>query len=157
MRKDITVRRADPRDLDTIVRFNLAMALETENLALDPQVLRAGVTAALTDDRKGCYYLARIDAHVIGQLMITYEWSDWRSAWFWWIQSVYVTPEFRKQGAFRTLFSHVRDLAGQTPDVCGLRLYVHRENHKAQTVYAALGMRKTEYDALFELTFPRRT
>ena len=149
---DITVRRAVDSDLETIVGFNASMAEKTEGKTLDLERLRAGVAAVLADDRLGFYLVAEIRDHVAGQLMITTEWSDWRNAYFWWIQSVYVAPEFRRQGVYRALDGHVRTEAGKRSNVCGLRLYVDRDNRVAQAVYAGLDMQHSDYD-MYEIDF----
>ena len=84
--------------------------------------------------------MAEIDGRVVGQLMITYEWSDWRNGVFWWIQSVYVLPEARRLGVFSELYAHLERLAKATPGVCGLRLYVEHANERAQATYRRCGM-----------------
>jgi GNAT superfamily N-acetyltransferase len=141
-----TIRQGRPDDAAAIVEFNRRLAMETEGKALDPTALTAGVTAALADPtRKGPYYLAVDGATILGQLQITFEWSDWRNGWFWWIQSVYVVAEARKKGVFRSLYEHVVELARREPDVVGLRLYVERDNHTAQKTYETLGMTPTAY------------
>src|SRR3970040_1797624 len=124
----ITIRPAAPADGPLIAKFNALMALETEHRTLDQKVLRLGVEAVLGDRSKGIYYVAEIGGTVIGQLMITYEWSDWRNGTFWWIQSVYVRSDSRRNGVFSLLHRHVESIARATPDVCGLRLYVERDN-----------------------------
>ncbi len=141
-----TIRQGRPADAPTIVEFNRRLALETEDKALDPAVLTAGVTAALADPtRKGPYYLAVDGETILGQLQITFEWSDWRNGWFWWFQSVYVVAEARKKGVFRSLYEHIVELARREADVVGLRLYVERDNHHAQKTYQRLGMEQTAY------------
>ena len=135
-----TVRPARPSDADTIVDFNTRLAQETEHLTLDPALLALGVNALLMDATRGRYWVAETDGRVIGQISVTYEWSDWRNGWFWWIQSVYVLAEYRRLGVFRQLFGHIHQLAMGETDVVGLRLYVENENHAAQAVYADLGM-----------------
>lgn len=141
----INVRDARPTDRDTIVAYNTALALESEGVALDEKALRAGVAALLRDPRKGRYFIAEaIGAGVAGQLLITFEWSDWRNAWIWWIQSVYVAPQFRRQGVYGALHEHVRACA-DTDGVAGLRLYVERENRQAHATYEALGMQRSAY------------
>jgi ribosomal protein S18 acetylase RimI-like enzyme len=141
-----TIRQGRPADAPTIVEFNRRLALETEGKALDTAALTAGVTAALTDPtRKGPYYLAVDGEAILGQLQITFEWSDWRNGWFWWIQSVYVVAEARETGIFRSLYEHVVELARREPDVVGLRLYVERDNLQAQKTYQRLGMEQTAY------------
>ena len=149
---EITVRRAIGSDLETIAGFNAAMAQETEGITLDLERLKLGVAAVLGDDNLGFYLLAETRGQVVGQLMITTEWSDWRNAYFWWIQSVYVASGFRRQGVYRALDNHVRAEAGKLPDVCGLRLYVDRDNHIAQAVYAGLNMQHSNYD-MYEIDF----
>ena len=140
-----TIRRATLDDVDTLVRFNAAMAEETEDKPLNTDTLRRGVRAALRDDSKGRYWVAEQDGAVEAALMCTTEWSDWRCGMFWWIQSVYVRPKARRQGAFTALYQHVHASAEKNPDVCGLRLYVETSNQIAQQTYEDLGMHPTTY------------
>jgi GNAT superfamily N-acetyltransferase len=147
---DITVRQAALADRVVIADYNVRLAEESEGLRLDPVCVQTGVDALLKDPAKGVYYIAEVNGEAVGQTMITYEWSDWRNGNLWWIQSVYVKPEFRGQGVFRRLFKHVRTLAGQQKDVPALRLYVHSENTKAHRTYEKLGMSRTKYQ-VFEL------
>jgi len=137
---NVKIRAAAPADLDFIARGNIAMALETEHKALDDATVRRGVQAAFDDASRGRYFVAEIDGQVVGQLMITHEWSDWRNADFWWIQSVYVAPEARRRGVFRALYAHVEQLARGTPGVCGLRLYVENDNVRAWRTYLGCGL-----------------
>ena len=146
----IAVGRATTEDVAAITQFNIAMAAETEDLALDPQTVRAGVAAVVSDDRRGFYLVARSDGKAVGSLMITYEWSDWRNGNLWWIQSVYVVPSARKQGIFRLLYDNVMSLAQQSGDAAGVRLYVEKDNRSAQEVYRKLGMSETAY-RVFEI------
>jgi len=139
------IRKARPTDATTIARFNRNLAWETERIRLKPQVISRGVRALLKDAGKGIYFVAEQDGEVIGQLLVTYEWSDWRNGKFWWIQSVYVAQKFRRAGVFSTLFNHVNDVAQARKDVCGLRLYVERNNQRAQQAYQRLGMKHTHY------------
>ena len=139
------IRRARPGDAKAIVEFNAAMALETEGKRLFPEVIGAGVRSLLRRPKAGFYLLAETRARIVGVLMITTEWSDWRNGAFWWIQSVYVRPAFRRQGVYRCLYRHVQALANKDRRVCGFRLYVERENRRAQATYRALGMEKTRY------------
>jgi GNAT superfamily N-acetyltransferase len=145
----VNVRRAERGDLGVLVRFARAMARETEDKALDPATVRAGIRAALDEPARGTYFVAESvaegDEEAAGALMVTREWSDWRNANFWWIQSVYVPPAWRRQGVYRRLYEHVRRRAQSEDDVCGLRLYVERENAAARAAYEALGMRETHY------------
>jgi GNAT superfamily N-acetyltransferase len=141
----IHVRAARADDRDTLVRFNAAMALETEHKVLDPAVLRAGVAAVLAESKRGFYLVAECEGTVSGCLMITFEWSDWRNGDWWWLQSVYIVPEYRRCGVFRALFAHVERMAGARADVVGVRLYVERDNTHAQRTYAALGIDDAGY------------
>lgn len=164
---DISARRAKPADTERIAAFQQAMALETEGKTLDPETLRQGIAAVFQDPRKGFYIVAAAsvdagggadDAHaqaveaqqVVGSLLITYEWSDWRNATFWWIQSVYVHPDWRRRGVYRSMYAYVLDAVNARKDICGIRLYVERANAVAQQTYANLGMRKSHYD-LYEI------
>jgi GNAT superfamily N-acetyltransferase len=145
---NIRIRDARPSDTAVIARFNVKMAMETENRALDPGLIDPGVAAVLADATKGRYWVAELDGEVIGQLMVTYEWSDWRNGAFWWIQSVYVRSDSRRKGVFSLLHRHVESIARATPDVCGLRLYVERDNRRAQKTYLALGMSAPGYQVM---------
>ena len=144
-RPGIHVRQAAPGDLETLMEFNAAMAWETEGKALDPARLRAGVAAGLEPDGRGFYLVAEVSGRVVGQLLVTTEWSDWRNGDFWWIQSVYVAPDHRRLGVYRTLHRHVQAEARRRDNVCGLRLYVARDNHVARQVYDSLGMQDAGY------------
>jgi len=136
----VHTRDAEARDLDFLASGNTAMALETEHKLLDPATVRSGVQAAFHEPSRGRYFVAELDGKVVGQLMVTYEWSDWRNGVFWWIQSVYVEPAARRHGVFRALYDHVERLAMTTPAVCGLRLYVENDNLRAQRTYLGCGM-----------------
>lgn len=140
----ITVRKATTADLEALVLGNLIMASETEGLTLDADVLRAGVQAVLDERVPGSYWVAESEGRVVGQLMITYEWSDWRNGMVWWIQSVHVDAAARQQGIFRQLYAFARAQA-QAAGARGLRLYVDTTNVRAQRVYAALGMNGDHY------------
>ena len=147
---DIRIRKAVLADAPVIADFNLQLARESEGLTLEAARVEAGVAAMLKDPAKGIYYVAEAGGKVAGQLMITYEWSDWRNGNIWWIQSVYVKPEFRRAGVFRALFNHLQELTRARTDVCSLRLYVHAENTRAAQSYERLGMTRTQYE-VFEL------
>ena len=146
-----SIRQGVTRDAPVIAAFNAALALETESLQLEPARLLAGVRAVLDDPAKGFYLVAEENGEVIGQLMITYEWSDWRNGNFWWIQSVYVLPQARRQGVFRALHTAIAERA-RAAGAIGLRLYVDLDNASAQATYAALGMQRCHY-ALYESEF----
>src|SRR5438876_266478 len=145
----LTIRSANSTDAGTIVEFNRLLAEESEGKILDSAILSAGVAAALADPQtKGPYFLAVDGDTVLGQLQITFEWSDWRNGWAWWIQSVYVRPEARRRGVFRALFQHVHQAAVRDPEVIGLRLYVENGNRAAQETYARMGMAPAGYFVL---------
>ena len=140
----VSIRCARQSDVSLIAAFNVAMALETEGEHLAPATVHAGVKAALESASLGRYFVAETAEEVTACLMITYEWSDWRNGLMWWIQSVYVTPAYRQQGIFKRMYEHVRKTASDA-NAAGLRLYVERENHRAQNTYKALGMTETHY------------
>jgi len=138
-------RHAHPDDLQRIVDFQLAMAWETEDLRLDSSICAAGVRAVFKNPALGQYYIAEKDSQAVGAALTTYEWSDWRNGVVWWIQSVYVLPEFRRQGIYSGIYAFIRGLAEPDPDVRGIRLYVDRRNTTAQEVYTRLGMNGEHY------------
>ena len=141
----MNIRLAEKTDAAALVEFNQAMALETEGKALDGHILQSGVESVFDDQKKGFYVVAEEDARIVGGLMITFEWSDWRDGWFWWIQSVYILPEYRGRGIYRLLYDFVKQAAREKRDVRGFRLYVEKENVAAQKVYEKLGMEATHY------------
>lgn len=149
---DLVIRPATLGDADVIVRFNAAMALETESLELDMHRLIKGVRAVLSDPAKGFYLVAETAGRIAGQTMVTFEWSDWRNANFWWIQSVYIDPAFRAQGVFKRLYAEIERRAWLPGVSCGLRLYVEGANESAQRTYERLGMRRTGY-RFYEVDF----
>ena len=140
----LTVRPATPADLETLVAGNADMAAETEQLQLDLLTLRLGVGAVLDGRVAGRYWVAEHDGRVVGQLLITYEWSDWRNRQVWWIQSVHVARDARRLGVFRALYARIRQEA-QAAGAGGLRLYVDESNTRAQAVYGSLGMNGGHY------------
>lgn len=141
------IRAASLADSEIIAGFNSLMAEETEGRPLDPDVIGPGVSRLLVDANKGRYWLAEADGEVIGQIMVTYEWSDWRNGMLWWIQSVYVHPGHRRKGVFSALYRHVESLAREN-DARGLRLYVEQNNKRAQETYEALGMLSPNYQVM---------
>ena len=128
------------------------MAKETENKILNKKIVTKGVSEVLTDTTLGYYVIAKNKNTILGSLMITYEWSDWRSGMFWWIQSVYVEKEYRKQGVYKKMYSYIKDKALKDNSCTGIRLYVEQENKIAQSVYTKLEMKETHYK-LFEIDF----
>ena len=141
---DVKVIGGDKLNAEEIARFQVDMALESENLALDYDRVKRGVTAVLDDANKGRYIVAKINDRMVGCLMLTQEWSDWNCGWYWWIQSVYVVPELRAQGIYKTMYNKVLELA-QTENVAQIRLYVDKTNFTAQQVYHRLGMNECHY------------
>jgi ribosomal protein S18 acetylase RimI-like enzyme len=156
---ELCIRHALESDAQFIAEYNRAMALETENKILDPETVIQGVKRIFQTPQYGFYLVAErpVDSggnSVVGCLLITYEWSDWRNGLFWWIMSVYVAPGARRRGVYRSLYRHARQLAGEDQNICGIRLYVDRENTRAQKTYASLGMFKTDYH-LYETDFSK--
>ena len=148
--RTIHVRSATLDDASIIADFNIRMAMETELLALDPSVIFPGVRALFDDPSRGQYFVAEVRNQVVGCLMITHEWSDWRNGDIWWIQSVYVHPDFRRQGVFSALYRHSANMARSAKAV-GLRLYMEQENSTAQATYQKLGMHVTHYQMLQQM------
>lgn len=132
-------------DIDVIADFQVKMAFETENLKLDPATVNLGVSAVMDDPSKGKYWLAEVDGEVVGCLLTVPEWSDWRNGTVLWIHSVYVKPDFRQHGVFKSLYTHLKQMVVESPDLRGLRLYVDKTNLKAQKVYEVLGMSCEHY------------
>lgn len=157
--EDIVIRPAHQGDVDTIVAFSAAMALETESRRLNLDTLRKGTLAFIESPGYGFYIIAELPGDKsdkpVGQLMITYEWSDWRNGVFWWIQSVYVVPHRRGRGVFRSMHEHILVKAKADPRVCGIRLYVEQENRGAQSVYQRVGLTPSLY-TVFEQDFVLR-
>lgn len=145
------VRKAIKTEAEILVQFNIAMALETEQKHLEEDKIRIGVKSLFDKPEYGFYLAAEMDGQIVGSLMITKEWSDWRNGLFWWIQSVYVLPEYRRTGVYRSMYRKIHDMAKNRPDVCGFRLYVEKENKPAQKTYSNLGMSETDYKMYEEL------
>ena len=139
-------------DINSLVDFNIKMAKETENKILNKKIVTKGVSEVLTDITLGYYVIAKNKNTILGSLMITYEWSDWRNGMFWWIQSVYVEKEYRQQGVYKKMYSYIKDKALKDNSCTGIRLYVEQENKIAQSVYTKLEMKETHYK-LFEIDF----
>ena len=139
------IRSAQTKDIETIAGFQLAMAKETENLELNPDVVIKGVKSVIDDPSKGFYILTENKSEVVASLMITLEWSDWRAQTIWWIQSLYVKPENRRQGIYKNMYAHLKILMKNDESIGGIRLYVDKTNITAQKVYEALGMDGEHY------------
>ena len=152
MSDEITIRFANPEDVSVLVSFNQAMARETEDKELAVDIVSAGVQGLLDKPTLGFYVVAESGNAVVGSLMVTMEWSDWRNGLFWWIQSVYIRPDHRRKGIYRRLYAFVKDRAHKDSGVCGFRLYVEKDNEVAQRTYAALGMEETHYKIYEELS-----
>lgn len=138
------IRKADIDDTEIIAEYNCKMARETEDIELERETVYQGVKNAISDN-KSRYYLYEREGLVVGQMMITREWSDWRNGFFWWIQSVYVHVNYRNRGIFKSLYQHIEKLAAANDEVCGLRLYVEKDNDIARQIYNKLGMNETDY------------
>ena len=151
----MSIRRGNIEDLETIVRFNYNLAKETEDKELDLNILKKGIESVLIDESKGKYYVYTIDNKVVGQLMHTYEWSDWRNGTFLWIQSVYIDKEYRKKGIFKALYNYVRKVSENDEGIVGIRLYVEKENVAAKSTYKSLEMCECEYH-MYEYEIERK-
>lgn len=152
MIENVDIRTAREQDSDAIVEFNRELALETEDLELNLDIVSAGVHRLMQNPKYGFYLVAEYEDILIGSLMITYEWSDWRDGLFWWIQSLYVVPEYRRRGVFTKLFRAVSEKARKPGDVAGIRLYVEEENSIAQKAYTELKMTRRNYQ-MYEHVF----
>ena len=144
-----SVRAGTRPDVPLLARWMDAMAWETEHKRLDPAAIVPGVEAVFDEPARGRYFVAECagaqgQPAVAGMLMLTREWSDWRCGDWWWIQSVFVRPEFRRHGVFRALHAEVEQRA-RAADAVGIRLYVEWENQRAQQTYEALGMQREHY------------
>ena len=141
----IKIRKAKIEDLETIVKFNYNLAKETEDKELDLEILTKGVESMLSDKSKGQYYVYTINDKVVGQIMHTYEWSDWRNGMLLWVQSVYVDSEYRRKGIYKELYNYLKNLCDEDDGIAGIRLYVEKENFNAKATYKSLGMQECNY------------
>ena len=139
------IRKAKSSDIYQIVDFQLKMALESEQIELNKTTVEKGVTAVVFDSGKGQYYVAEVSGNVVGSLLTTYEWSDWRNGTILWIQSVYILPEFRRKGVYRNLYSHIKEVVEQDTKLKGIRLYADKSNITAHKTYEKLGMSPDHY------------
>jgi GNAT superfamily N-acetyltransferase len=151
----LTIRPAGPADVAVIAEFNARLAEESERTQLDAALLASGVAAVLADPQKGWYRLACDEGCVVGQAAVTFEWSDWRNGWWWWLQSVYVRPEARGRGVFRAVYADICEAAQRAGDVIGIRLYVERNNQVGQSAYRQIGMTRTNYEVHEQLLGPK--
>ncbi len=142
----MNIRKANLSDLDSIVKFNMNLAEETESKILDVDIVKQGVIKVLKGEVQGKYFVCEIDEIIVGQMMILYEWSDWRNGEFIWIQSVYVDKNYRNLGVFKKLFNHIKEYCDNGKNFVGLRLYVEKNNNRAKSVYSSLGMYENDYD-----------
>ena len=138
----------EPKDIATLAENNISMAMETEDKILDKNTISKGVSSIINDRTKGIYWVMEIGGNLVGQLMITYEWSDWRNGTMWWIQSVYVPKMYRRQGIYSSLYENLVNLANSDPDCCGIRLYVEKNNTRAAETYSKLGMVNAGYEIM---------
>lgn len=139
------IRKATLDDVSIIAKYNYNLAFETEDKKLNMSILTSGVKRLIEDESKGVYHVCEIDGKVVGQIMYTYEWSDWRNGTFLWVQSVYVNKENRGMGIFKALYTYIKDMCDKDENICGIRLYVERENYVAQNTYSNLGMNECNY------------
>jgi ribosomal protein S18 acetylase RimI-like enzyme len=139
------IRKGELRDINSIVEFQMRMAMETENLKLDENVLRKGVKAVFENPERGHYYIAESETNVMGSMLTTYEWSDWRNGTIVWLQSVYILPEYRGQKLFSKMYDFVKHIFEKDASIQGIRLYVDKTNLHAQKVYKSIGMTNEHY------------
>ena len=147
---DIIITKGQIEDIESIAQFQVDMAMESEGTQLDKDTVTKGVSAAMADENKGLYYIARVDGKAVGSLMLTREWSDWNNGWYWWIQSVYVAPDYRRQGVYKSMYQAVCTDAKQQ-NIAQVRLYVDKTNTRGQEVYSSLGMQESHY-LIYETT-----
>ena len=147
---DIIITKGQIEDIENIAQFQVDMAMESEGTQLDKDIVTKGVSAAMADENKGLYYIARVDGKAVGSLMLTREWSDWNNGWYWWIQSVYVAPDYRRQGVYKSMYQAVCTHAKQQ-NIAQVRLYVDKTNTRGQEVYSSLGMQESHY-LIYETT-----
>lgn len=155
MDEHVVIRKAELKDIERIANFNIKMARETEGKELDKNTVMKGVGAVINDPNRGFYLIAEKDdlkKRMVGQLLITFEWSDWRNKFFWWIQSVYVDKTYRNKKIFSRLFDRIVEIAKQRKVVFGFRLYVEKHNESAKRVYESLGLTRTSYE-IYETEF----
>ena len=145
MSDELLIRIAEDTDIETLAKFNVALAWETEGKKLEPAVVTKGLQRLFKNPQYGFYTVAEVSGQIVGCTLITYEWSDWRCGLFWWVQSVYVESAFRRQGVFRRIYEFLKEKASHEPNVCGFRLYVEHSNLAGQGTYAAVGMKETSY------------
>lgn len=141
---EVIITKGQTEDIEVISQFQVDMAMESEGAQLDIETVTKGVAAAMKDENKGCYYVARVDGKAVGSLMLTREWSDWNNGWYWWIQSVYVAPDYRRHGIYKAMY-HTVCADAKHQNVVQVRLYVDKTNTRGQKVYAALGMQESHY------------
>jgi len=141
----LKIREATINDSEAIINFQIAMALETEHLKLDVSTVKKGVRNVFSDFAKGKYFVGEVDGHVVASLMITYEWSDWRNGYVWWIQSVYIEPKFRGLKIFKKMYMYLKEVVKNDDTLIGIRLYVDKTNINAQKVYKKIGMNSEHY------------
>ena len=139
------IRKAEENDFEIIAEYNYNLAYETEDKKLDKDILIKGVKRILSDETKGIYHVCEVDGKVVGQIMYTYEWSDWRNGTFIWVQSVYVHKDYRGKGIFKALYNKVKEICDSSNEYVGVRLYVERENYNAQKTYQKIGMSECNY------------
>lgn len=149
---EVIITKGQIEDIEAIAQFQVDMAMESEGALLNKDTVTKGVSAAMNDENKGSYYVARVEGNVVGSLMLTREWSDWNNGWYWWIQSVYVMPDYRRQGIYRSMYNAVCADAKQQ-NVAQVRLYVDKTNALGQKVYDSLGMEESHY-LIYETTLP---
>lgn len=141
----VQIRLATEEDSKEIIDFQLKMALESEGVKLNHDTLTDGVVAVFRDSQKGKYFVAEDSQKIVGSMLITYEWSDWRNQWVYWLQSVYIIPAYRGKGIFRLMYQQIKNQVEREKGVAGIRLYVDVSNKHAIGVYNSVEMDGDHY------------
>ena len=129
------VRRAELKDLEYLVEFTSEEAREAEGSVKIPETLEKGIRAALEDSTIAIYWVLVDEKEApVGSVSALREWSDWNAGYYWWIQSMYISPAYRGKGCMTPLLDAVKSEVKKQQGL-ELRLYVHEENKVAIRAY----------------------